>query len=411
LPTDQNEYPGTGAEDQLTAPPPHGHKAVRVIVWIVLLLIFGVAFVLVLRQHDDSTKAAKSPRGGGGPVTLTTATAQKGNIGVYLDSIGTVTPVYTASITSQVNGIVTAVHFTEGQIVRKGDSLIDVDARPYQATLLQAQGTLDRDENILGQAKMDLERYRDAWARNAIPKQTLDDQEKIVLQNEGTVKLDQGIVQFDQIQVEYCHIVAPINGRVGLRLVDPGNVVQSSGTLTLAVITQMQPITVIFTISEDNLEQVQQRLRKNAKLTVDAFDRAGQKKIATGTLLTLDNQIDTTTGTVKARGSFDNKDSTLFPNEFVNVRLLVDTLDGATLIPASAIQHNGQTAFVYVLQDNTAHMRTVKPGVTDAGLTQVTGIDPGDVLANSSFDKLQDNAKVAISGKPIPANPAGSAAP
>jgi membrane fusion protein, multidrug efflux system len=382
-----------------------------VIVWIVLLAIFGVGFVLVLRQHDDTTKAAKSPKGGGGPVALTTTTAQKGDIGAYLDAIGTVTPVYTASITSQVNGMVTAVHFTEGRIVSKGEALIDIDARPYQATLLQAQGTLDRDANILGQAKMDLERYKDAWARNAIPKQTLDDQEKIVLQNEGTVKLDQGVVQFDQIQVDYCHITAPITGRVGLRLVDPGNVVQSSGTLTLAVITQLQPITVIFTIPEDNLDQVQQHLHKNVPLTVDAFDRGGQKKVATGKLLTLDNLIDTTTGTVKARASYDNRDSALFPNEFVNVRLLVDTVHGATLIPASAIQHNGQTAFVYVLQDNTAHMRTITPGVTDGGLTQVTGINPGDVLANSSFDKLQDNAKVAVSGKPAPGTTAGSAAP
>jgi multidrug efflux system membrane fusion protein len=303
------------------------------------------------------------------------------------------------------------VHYTEGQIVSKGAPLIDIDARTYEATLLQAQGTLERDENVLGQAKMDLERYKEAWARNAIPKQTLDDQEKIVLQDQGTVKIDQGTVQFDQIQVEYCHITAPVTGRVGLRLVDPGNVVQSSGTLTLAVITQLQPITVIFTISEDSLGQVQQRLHKSAVLTVDAFDRGGQKKIASGKLLTLDNLIDTTTGTVRARASFDNKDTSLFPNQFVNVRLLVDTLHGATLIPASAIQHNGQADFVYVLEDNTAHMRSIKSGVTDAGQTAVTGINPGDVLANSSFDKLQDNAKVVVAGKPASKNSAGSATP
>jgi multidrug efflux system membrane fusion protein len=411
LPADQNERPIIGPEHQLPASSAPPRKRGKVIAWIVLLLVFAVVIVLILRHHDDTAKAAKTPRGGGGPVTLTTTTAQKGNIGVYLDSIGTVTPVYAASITSQVNGIITAVHYKEGQIVSKGDPLIDIDPRPYQAMLLQAQGTLDRDENVLGQARMDLERYKDAWARNAIPKQTLDDQEKIVLQDEGTVKLDQGIVEYDKIQVEYCHIIAPISGKVGLRLVDPGNVVQSSGTLTLVVITQMQPITIIFTISEDNLGQVQQRLHKNAVLTVDAFDRAGQKKIASGTLLTLDNMIDTTTGTVKARGAFENKDSMLFPNEFVNVRLLVDTLQGATLIPASAIQHNGQADFVYVLQDNTAHMRSIKAGVTDAGQTQVTGINPGDVLANSSFDKLQDNAKVVVAGKPASGNSAGSAAP
>jgi multidrug efflux system membrane fusion protein len=411
LPADQSERPIIGPEHQLPDSSSPQRKGGKAIAWIVLLLIFAVVFVLILRHHDDTTTAAKAPKGGGGPVTLTTTTAQKGDIGVYLDSIGTVTPVYSSSITSQVNGIITSVHYKEGQIVSKGDPLIDIDPRTYEATLLQAQGTLERDENVLGQAKMDLERYKEAWARNAIPKQTLDDQEKIVLQNQGTVKLDQGVVQFDKIQVEYCHITAPITGKVGLRLVDPGNVVQSSGTLTLAVITQMQPITVIFTISEDNLGQVQQRIRANAILTVDAFDRSGQKKIASGKLLTLDNLIDTTTGTVKGRGAFENKDSMLFPNEFVNVRLLVDTLHGATLIPASAIQHNGQADFVYVLQDNTAHMRSVKAGVTDAGMTQVTGINPGDVLANSSFDKLQDNSKVTVAGKPASGNSAGSAAP
>jgi multidrug efflux system membrane fusion protein len=374
--------------------------------WIVILLVFGIGFWVVLHHQEQTT--AKAPRGGGGPVTVTTVTAQKGDIGSYLDAIGTVTPVYTSSITSQVNGIVTDVHYKEGQVVHKGDPLIDIDSRPYRATLMQAQGTLERDENVLGMAKMDLQRYHEAWDRRAIPKQQLDDQEKIVLQNQGTVKLDEGVVQFDQVQVNYCHIVAPITGKVGLRLVDPGNVVQSSGTTTLVVITQMSPITVIFTIPEDSLGPVQERLHNNAVLTVDAFDRGGQQKIATGKLLTLDNQIDTTTGTVKARASFENKDTELFPNQFVNVRLLVTTLHDATLIPGSAIQHNGQTAFVYVLQDNTAHMRTIKPGVTDGGTTQVTGVSPGDVLANSSFDKLQDNSKVVISGNPgAPGNAPG----
>jgi membrane fusion protein, multidrug efflux system len=410
LSTDQNERPVSGPEHQERVPPPTKHKGVRIIVWIVLLLIFGAGFALVLR-HNDTSKTAKSPRGVGGPVALTTATAKKGDIGDYLDSIGTVTPVYTSSITSQVSGIVTEVHYREGQAVRKGDPLIDIDPRPYEATLLQAQGTLERDQNVLAQAKMDLDRYQDAWARKAIPKQTLDDQAKVVLQDEGTVKLDQGAVQYDQVQVGFCHITAPIAGKVGLRLVDPGNVVQSSGTTTLVVVTQIQPITVIFTIAEDNLGQVQQRLRQNAKLTVDAFDRAGQKKIATGTLLTLDNQIDTTTGTVKARASFDNKDAGLFPNEFVNTRLLVDTIRGATLIPSSAIQHNGKVAYVFVIQDNAAHMRTIQTGVTDGGTTQVTGINPGDVLANSSFDKLQDNVKVVVSKNSAPANTAGSSSP
>ena len=236
----------------------------------------------------------------------------------------------------------------------KGDPLIEIDPRPYQATLMQAQGTLERDQDVLAQAQMDLARYQAAWARNAIQKQTLDDQEKLVEQDQGTVKNDQGTVQYDQIQVEFCHIMAPITGRVGLRLVDPGNVVQANGTTVLAVVTQIQPITVVFTVAEDSLGQIAAAdCGKRAKLTVDAFDRTGLKKIAQGTLLTLDNQIDTTTGTVKARASFANKDSSLFPNQFVNTRLLVNTLHGVTLIPTAAVQHNGQAAFVYVIDRTT----------------------------------------------------------
>jgi multidrug efflux system membrane fusion protein len=310
-----------------------------------------------------------------------------------------------------VNGIVVAVHYTEGQRVKKGDPLIDIDPRPYEATLLQAQGLLERDQNLLAQARMDLQRYNDAWARNAIAKQIVDDQEKLVAQDEGTVKNDQGTVNYDQVQLDFCHIVAPISGRVGLRLVDPGNVVQAGGTTTLVVITQIEPITVIFTIAEDSLGQVQARLKKNARLAVDAFDRTALTKLASGQLLTVDNQIDTTTGTVKGRAIFNNENDALFPNQFVNTRLLVNTLQGVTLIPGSAIQQNGQTSFVYVIQDNVAHMRTIKPGVTDGNTTQVTGVNPGDVVADSSFDKLQDNVKVVISTTSVPANNSGSGAP
>jgi multidrug efflux system membrane fusion protein len=382
-----------------------------VIIWILLLLVVVVAAVLVWRHYEAANKPKPAPP----KITITTATAKTGNIGVYLEAIGTVTPVYTDSITSQVNGLVVAVHYTEGQLVSKGDPLIDIDARPYRANLLQAQGALERDENVLAQARMDLERYREAWAR----KQILDDQEKLVLQDEGTVKNDQGTVQYDQVQVEFCHITAPITGRVGLRLVDPGNVVQSAGTATLAVITQLEPITVIFTIPEDSLGPVQAQLKKKAKLSVDAFDRTALTKIASGVLLTLDNQIDTTTGTVKGRSVFANKNDALFPNQFVNTRLLVNTLQGVTVIPASAIQQNGQASFVYVIQNNIAQMRSIKPGVTDGGMTQVDGINPGDVVANSSFDKLQNNTAVVISNPvpkkasttPAPAATTGSSAP
>ena len=387
-------------------------KRIRGVVWILLLLIFAAGFFLVLRQHDDAAKAtATAGRRGTGAVVVTTVTALKGNIGVYVDAIGTVTPVNTASISSQVNGIVTAVHYTEGQLVRKGDPLIEIDSRPYAATLAQAKGILERDKGILAQAQMDLARYQAAWARNAIPKQTLDDQEKLVAQDQGTVHNDEGTVQYDQIQVEYCHIVSPITGRVGLRLVDQGNVVQANAGTVLAVVAEIQPITAVFSVAEDELGKIQPQLKKRAKLEVDAFDRGDQTLIAKGTLLTLDNQIDTTTGTVKARAQFANKDSSLFPNQFVNTRLLVDTLQNVTLIPNAAVQHNGQAAFVYVIADNKAHLTPITVGVTNAQTAQVTGINPGDVLATSSFDKLQDNTAISISTKPVLANTSGSSAP
>jgi membrane fusion protein, multidrug efflux system len=411
-------------EDRMETPPPassidpshqlppasqpdksHKSKWQRPIVWIAILLVFGIIFWLVMRHHDEGQSAAPSRRSAGGTVTITAATAEKGNIGVYLDAIGTVTPIYTASITSEVTGLVSQVHYREGEIVHKGEPLIEIDARPFEAQLMQAEGTLERDTYILEQAKMDLQRYRDAWARNGIPKQTLDDQEKIVLQDQGTVKIDEGTVKYDKVQVAFCHITAPIIGRVGLRLVDPGNVVQANGTNPLVVITEIQPITVIFTIAEDNLSQVQEQMRHGKKLAVDVFDRTEQTRIASGKLLTFDNQIDTTTGTVKLRASFDNKDNALFPNQFVNTKLLVKTLEGVTLIPTSTIQHNGQTAFVYLIQNNKAQIRNIKPGVADGGTTAVEGISPGDVVANSSFEKLQNNSPVTISKQPQPAAP------
>ena len=375
-----------------------------------ILVIFAAVIAWVVLGHGGSQAAAPAARRGfGGPVTIMTATAQKGNIGVYLNEIGTVTPIYTDSITSEVTGLVTKVNYKEGQLVRKGQPLIEIDARPFEAQLMQAEGTLERDTHVLEQAQMDLERYREAWAKNGIPKQTLDDQEKLVLQDRGTVKLDQGMVDYDKVQVGFCHITAPITGRVGLRLVDPGNVVQANGTNPLVMITEVQPITVVFTIAEDDLPQVEAQTRHGKKLPVDVFDRTQQTKIATGKLLTYDNQIDTTTGTVKMRASFENKDDAMFPNQFVNTKLLVKTLEGVTLIPSSAIQHNGPTAFVYVIQNDTAQIRNLTPGVTEGGMTAVEGINPGDVVANSSFEKLQNNAKVVISKKPIP--PATSEGP
>ena len=394
-----------GSDHQLPAtsqPQSTRSKGLRVLIWLLVLAVFAAGFFLVMNHKETPQKGGPGGGGGrrgggvGGPVPVTTDTARRGDIGVYIDAIGTVTPVYTSSISSQVTGIVTDVHYREGQLVQKGTPLIEIDSRPYRATLMQAQGILQRDQGLLAQAQMDLTRYQAAWARNAIPHQQLEDQEKVVEQVQGTVKNDQGVVQADEIQVEFCHIVSPITGRIGLRLVDPGNVVQANSGTVLAVVTQLQPVTVVFTVAEDTLSQIQPRLRQGAKLPVEAYDRTNQKLIARGTLISLDNQVDTTTGTVKARASFPNTDGALFPNAFVNARLLVNTLTNVTLIPTDAIQHNGQEAFVYVIENDHAHLHPITVGVTEGQTAQVTGIDPGDVLATSGFDKLQDNAQIVV---------------
>jgi membrane fusion protein, multidrug efflux system len=260
-----------GAAHQLSPPVPWYRK--RWILWTSLLLLLLLAVIVFVVIHNNEAKAAAAKKALAAvkpSVTVAVSTAAKGSIGIYLDAIGTVTPVYTASILAQASGVLTAVHYSEGQFVQKGDALIDIDPRPYQAQLLQAEGTLERDNNVLAQAQMDLDRYRTAWAGNGISKQVLDDQEKLVLLDRGTVKNDQGTVNYDQVQLSYCHITAPIAGQTGLRLVDPGNVVQAGASTVLVVITQMQPTTVIFTMAEDSLGQVQARMRKLHTLPVDA---------------------------------------------------------------------------------------------------------------------------------------------
>jgi multidrug efflux system membrane fusion protein len=367
-----------------------------VTVGVVPAAVAGIAALLWWSHAAPQVGARAGRNSGGGPVVVSTARVTQGDLGVYLEAIGTVTPVYTAAITSQVNGLIMAVRYKEAQRVRKGDPLVQIDPSAYRATLLQAQGLLERDENLLAQQELDLKRYRDALARDAIAQQIVDDQDKLVLQTRGTVKNDRGVVEYDQVQLNYCSITAPIAGQVGLRLVDPGNVVQAAGSATLAVITQLEPITVIFTLPEDSLAEVRARLHSQAVLTVDALDRAGQRTLASGTLTALDNQIDTTTGTVKARATFDNKDDALFPNQFVNARLLVNTLHGVALVPASAIQQNGNSSFVYLIQNNIAHMHVVKTGATDGNITQVEGLAAGQTVANSSFERLQDKVAVTL---------------
>lgn len=399
-------------------------------VWVVVLGAFALLFYWAW-HHQQKSQAATAGFGRGrfvGVVPITTATAQTGNIGVYLSAIGTVTPVYFDSVTSQVTGVITAVHYREGQNVRKGDPLVDIDARPYEAQLVQAQGALERDQNLLAQAQMDLKRYQVAWSKNAIPRQQLEDQEKLVLQDQGTVKNDQGVVQFDQVQVGFCHITSPIEGRAGLRLVDPGNLVTANSTNTLVTIAQLQPITVVFTIAEDSLPEVMKELRAGKTLKVEADDRSNSSHLANGKLASVDNQIDTQTGTVKLRAEFDNRDGTLFPNQFVNTRLLVRNLQNQILIPSSAIQHNGSQDFVYLIADAKtsrpvtdvdrqcaargsckALQHTVKSGISDSGNTAVTGLAPGNVVADSSFEKLQSGSEVTISKIKLPSTSESSA--
>ena len=354
------------------------------------------------QQTGSAAAGGKSGRGGAaqGPAAITVGQSKTGDINVYVDALGTVTPTYTVTVYSQITGRVMAVNYREGEIVRKGQSLVEIDPRPYQATLTQAEGTLVHDQGLLAEARIDLARYQAAFARNAIARQQLEDQAQVVKQYEGTVQADQGTVDYDRVQLSYCHIVAPISGRVGLRLVDPGNTVFSGTGSTLVVITELQPITVVFNVSEDDLPQVQTQLKTRRRLEVDAFDRTDVRQIEAGTLGALDNQVDTATGTIKFRATFRNHALELFPNQFVNARLLVRTLRSATLVPTAAVQHNGTAAFVYVVKpDKTVGVQPIQTQTGNDQVTAVTGVGSGATLATSGFDRLEAGAAVLVRGQ------------
>jgi multidrug efflux system membrane fusion protein len=397
------EHSGESTKPALT--PASGRKR-RHWIWMLIafVIILGIAGIFIFRHRSQSETSSTSRRGGSASATImvSPATAQSGDIGIYVNALGVVTPLNTVSVNSRVQGQLVKVNYQEGQMVHAGDSLVEIDPGPNQAALLQAEGQLARDQALLEDAQLDLERYQEAFASNAIPKQQLDTQAATVHQDEGTVKLDQGLLDNAKVQLAYCHITAPISGRVGLRLVDEGNIVQASATNPLLVITELQPISVIFNVAEDDLPQIQKQLRQNKKLSVDAFDRAQTKKIATGTLETLDNQIDPTTGTVKFKAIFTNDDESLFPNQFVNARLLVNTLHDVTLVPNTVIQRNADSAFVYLLKpdetgtNQTVAMQTITVGTTDGNVSSVEGIDPGAMVAADNFNKLTDGAKVTV---------------
>jgi multidrug efflux system membrane fusion protein len=348
--------------------------------------------------HSKGHKEVSASSGmGSQAIIIHAGVASGGDIGVYINALGTVTPISTVNIYSQVSGRVVAVHYREGQTVRKGDALLEIDPRPYEAQLQQAEGLLDHDRGVLRQAEIDLARYKEAFAEHAVAKQILDDQEQAVVQYQGTVKYDLGQVESAKVQLSYCSITSPISGRVGLRLIDSGNLVASGISNPLVVITQLQPITVVFNVSEDHLGDIQARLRQHTPLAVNAFDRTAQTKIATGDLLTFDNQIDTSTGTVRFRGEFTNRDLALFPNQFVNARLLVHSLKGVVLVPSAAIQRNGTQAFVFVVNSNNRiSIRNVTEQSTDGNRTAIEGLHVGERVALSSFDKLQDGTSVTV---------------
>ena len=396
---------GSAAKPHPPAPEYIAKSGSRAWIWVVVILLLGIGGLVYYRKQQAAEAAAKTKAAmANRSVPITTAAVTTGPIGIYINALGTVTSVYTATITTRVDGQINSVNYVEGQMVHKGDVLVQIDPRPYQAALTQAQGTLAHDEALLNEARIDMDRYQLALNRNAIPKQQLDDQIQIVKQDEGSVKNDQGTLANAATNVDYATIKAPIDGRVGLRLVDPGNIVTAAGGTPLVVITQLQPITVIFSVAEDYLPQIQKQMHQGHKMSVDAFDRNQQIKLASGTLLTLDNQIDTTTGTVKLKAIFANSDISLFPNQFVNARLLVDTQQNATLVPTAAIQRNPQGAFVYVVKSNQAAMQPVTIGTTDGGVAAVQGVNPGDAIAITGFDKLQDGAKVSIQKPPADSN-------
>jgi multidrug efflux system membrane fusion protein len=300
--------------------------------WILLVLLLVVVIgVLIFQRRENGTAATAKPAPPSIAVSITTGVAQQGDIGVYINALGSVTPLNTVTVKSRVDGQLMSANYREGQMVRRGEVLAEIDPRPFQALLTQAQGQYERDKALLENAIIDLNRYQSAYSKNAIPKQQLDTQVATVRQDEGIVKNDQGQIENATVQLAYCHITSPISGRVGLRLVDPGNIVHATDTTGMLVITQVQPITVAFSVAEDYLPQIQVQLRRGQWLTVDAFDRAQQKKISSGNLLTFDNQIDTTTGTIKLKAIFPNFDQALFPNQFVNARLLVNMQRGVIL--------------------------------------------------------------------------------
>ncbi|MCJ2013514.1 MdtA/MuxA family multidrug efflux RND transporter periplasmic adaptor subunit [Methylobacterium sp. J-076] len=390
--------------------PVRTRRRARPIRWLVALVILAGLGAVGHRWYDartaTGTEQASGAAGGrhGGkrgspdmPQAVGIAAVTTGDMPVVLQGLGTVTPLATVTVKSQISGYLTEVKFREGQMVKAGDPLAQIDSRPYEALLAQYQGQLARDQAVLQNSKLDLQRYQTLNRQDSISKQNVDTQAALVKQNEGTVAADQALVDQQKLNIAYTHITSPVDGRVGLRQVDQGNYISAAST-AIVVVTQLHPISVVFTLPEDDVARVMRRVRSGASLTVRAYDRGDAHEIATGRLDTVDNQIDTTTGTVKLRALFDNGDEELFPNQFVNARLTVDTVRGATLVPNGGILHGSPGAYVYLMDgDGKVVVRPIKTGETDGNATVVvSGLNPGDRVVTDGTDRLKDGAKVRI---------------
>jgi membrane fusion protein, multidrug efflux system len=374
------------------------------LVWLVLAIAAAAAAYFEWPQIEKLATGPPPPattgkgkgKGGGGVVPVIAARAHKGNINVYFTGLGAVTPIYTVTVKTRVDGQLMKVMFKEGQVVHEGDTLLEIDVRPYQVALEQAEGQLIRDQALLKNAHVDLDRYKVLLTQQAIPEQQYATQEALVTQYEGTIKTDQAAIDSAKLNLVYCHVTSPITGVMGLRLVDPGNIVHATDTNGLVVITQIDPISVIFTVAEDQIPRVVEKIHAGQTLVVEAWDRENNVKLATGTLQTTDNQIDPTTGTLRLRAVFDNKNNKLFPSQFVNARLLIDSKHDVTLLPTAAIQRNSQNIYVWLVNpDSTVTIRPVTAGAAEGDQTEMTsGLEPGDEAVMVGVDKLQEGGRV-----------------
>jgi membrane fusion protein, multidrug efflux system len=393
---------------EIATPPGSGKSKKRGLIWLAFLVIVaGVAGYAVWRaSHPVATVQTQGGRGGGrgrgggalGPVPVVVTSVTRSSIPNYLNGLGNVTAFYTVTVKSRVDGQYMKADFNEGDFVKQGQVLAELDPRPFQAQLDLAQATLAHDQALLGNAKVDLGRYQALLADGVIPSQQSDTQKALVAQYDATIKQDQANIENAQLQLTYSKVTAPISGTVGLRIVDPGNIVHASDAAGIVTITQLQPIAVLFTIPEDRLPEVQQKLRAGVRLPADAYNRDNSKKLASGTLVTLSNQIDNTTGTSQLKAVFDNKDNALFPQQFVNIRLLVDTLTDQLVVPNVAVQNGQQGTFVYVVDDNSrVHLKTVKVGITtDTSADILSGISEGDRVVIDGTDRLSEGTEVRV---------------